>query len=285
MIVGLRGAALGALLLLVAWDARGQAPAAAPVVERAMAVLPLEAKTGVNPDAAEFLTETVVVELRRTGLWQRVVTPRDMISMLSTLEQKQLVRCAQDECTLVDVEIAGALGVSHMLVGTVGKLGGTYLLALKVLDLKTGLAAASVTQRVRGETEEALADAVPVVVAELMRGMGLLVPEAPSESRPRWPLAAVGAGVGSLVGGVGLALVGLLPLLLGVAGSAWAYSTPEAFAPLVAGVPSRNERVLLRVFGPAATGGLVGGAVLLVALVLTALGVAGLGAGAGALLR
>ena len=125
-----------------------------------VAVFRLEPKHGVPPGAADLLTDTLLNEVRGSGAFSRVVSPAEIAVLMAPEQQQFLVRCASDECALVDNELAGALGVSHILVGNLGKLGNSYLLNLRLLDVQSSVLLASLSERAKGDTEEALLDLV-----------------------------------------------------------------------------------------------------------------------------
>lgn len=211
------------LLMLLLWP--GAAPAVGPAPAASVAVFRLEAKLGVPAGAADLLTETLLSEVRRSGAFARVVSPAE-ISLLMRPEQQQfLLRCATDECALVDNELAGALGVSHILVGNLGKLGNSYLLNLRLLDVRSSVLLASLSERARGHTEEALLDLVRPAVVRLLQDGGMApaptpAPAASSADGTRrrilwgvaggWAAVAVSVGAASVVGvGAALAVAGV----------------------------------------------------------------------------
>lgn len=109
------------LLVMMLVAATAPAPshpvAGLPAPLPSVAVFSLEAKHGVPPGAADLLTDNLLAQLRKTGAFSQVVSPADIAVLMPPDEQKFLMRCASDECAVVDNEVAGALGVSHVLVG------------------------------------------------------------------------------------------------------------------------------------------------------------------------
>lgn len=175
-----------------------------------LAVLLLEAKTGVAPETAEAITDNLVDEIRRSAAFSRVVAQKEIQALLDFEMQRQLAQCSEDSCV---AELAGALGVDFILTGSVAKLGGSYLFNARLLHVRSVTAASAISLRLRSDTDEALLDAVKPAVIQLITEARLLNPEArkrmdhyranpvgpptapPSEPAHRWrlPLGVAGA--------------------------------------------------------------------------------------------
>ncbi len=87
---------------------------------------------GVEASVAQNLTDLVTNQLRELGLFQ-VTSSQDIRNMLQFQADKRTVGCESDVACLV--EIGGALGVEYLVAGTVGKLGDTYLLSLRLIHI------------------------------------------------------------------------------------------------------------------------------------------------------
>ncbi|MEW5851050.1 MAG: hypothetical protein AB2A00_19845 [Myxococcota bacterium] len=211
------------MLLLLAFFLAGLADARAETETPTLAVLPLEAKLGVPPQAAELLTDNLLTEVRNTRIFGRVVGPQEIATLMPAEQQSFLIKCASDECALVDQELAGALGVSHLIVGNLGKLGSSYLINMRMLELKTSTVLATLSERVRGESPELLLDALRPSLTKLLVDSGFIKPQnapapaaaaipgapattsttAPESSTPsRLPILRAVGGVGLLVAAV-----------------------------------------------------------------------------------
>ncbi|MEW5851338.1 MAG: hypothetical protein AB2A00_21295 [Myxococcota bacterium] len=158
------------LLLLLLLAASPVRAAGKPI----LAVLPLDAAAGVDRAQAQLFTEPLVQELRDSRAFTRVVTPQELAALMPPEQQAQLLRCAQDECAVVDLDLAGALGASHLLVGNVGRLDDVWLLNVKLLELSTSLVVGSVSERVTGPAS-ALLDAIRPAVRKLLQQGGFAV--------------------------------------------------------------------------------------------------------------
>ncbi|MEW5851845.1 MAG: hypothetical protein AB2A00_23850 [Myxococcota bacterium] len=213
----------------------GAAPTTpAPPVTRTLAVFSLEPKVGVPKPVADLLSETLVAELRSSKAFARVVSPREIAVLMPAEQQKFLIQCASDQCGMVDEDLAGVLGVSHLLVGSLGRLGTSYLLNLRILELRTSVAVATVAERIKGQTDEALLDAMgPAVHKLLVDGGWAPEPQAPKDvvaapspaaeptsAERSSPLKLARLGL-RVLGGVGL-VVGAVALLGGLTAAATA---------------------------------------------------------------
>lgn len=236
----------------------------APAV-RSVAVFRFSAG-GMDAAAADLLTDDVVEEVRASGAFAQVVSPNEVDTRIGAVGQQQLRDCALDRCALVDRELAGALGVTHLLAGSVARLGDQVGVSLKLVELRTANEVATVRRDV------ARAEALPREVraatralleqAHLVRGMAA----APEQANPLQPVLW-GLGVGGGVAGVVLAVAGLA-----VAGALNAAVWMTWFVyPLP--TPTQNYQQRVNLLRGTAVGGVAAGAGL-GALALLAFGVA-----------
>lgn len=157
--------AVAALLTLVLPAARVHAGSAPPTV----AVMTLEAKAGVTPDAAELVSDRLCTSITDAKVFGRVVTNKELESTMGLEAKKQLLDCKSDSCA---AEIAAAWAVIHMVTGSVGKLGDALILNLRLIDVKQGVAVSRQSEKVAGG-EEALFDAIQPAVTRLLLESGL----------------------------------------------------------------------------------------------------------------
>lgn len=145
----------GALLVALAL-------AGAPEAVR-IAALQLEG-SGVPPEMVETATILIPTEIRRARPGAQVMSSEDVRSLL-TLQKNRAVlgACGADQACLVDV--GGALGADEIVGGRLGKLGETWVLELRRVDVKKAQNLASTTRAVR--SAEGLVEAVRSAAAEL----------------------------------------------------------------------------------------------------------------------
>lgn len=79
------------------------------------------------------LNNVVVQELDRVGLF-RVISMSEISQMIQYDQLKTAMGCDDESCL---AEIGGALGVDMLVSGTIGKIGSTYVLSLKLVDVKS----------------------------------------------------------------------------------------------------------------------------------------------------
>ena len=99
-----------------------------------------------------------------------------MVAMESILQEQdfQISGCASDECA---VEIGQLFGVSIMMAGSIGKVGSTYSIVLRTINVETGQVASSLTSRYRGEIDgllDRMEDIAKEWVADYQRSTGAL---------------------------------------------------------------------------------------------------------------
>lgn len=151
----IRHAACIALLLLSAASARAAA-------RTTLAVLELT-DGGVGAQTARNLTDVVAATLNDVGVFS-VITRADMRRMLEIEQEKQILGCESDVSCLA--EVGGALGAALFVTGSVGRVGGSTLLSLALVDTQGA--------RVRAREQRQLA-ADADLVAEMRRAVRFLV--------------------------------------------------------------------------------------------------------------
>lgn len=173
-----------------------------------MVVLPWTVAEGVGQNTT-FLDEVFLAELEKhVPKAVEVVGSRDIATILDHEQQKQLLGCDDSSCL---VELGNALGASHLVVPTVGKMGERYIVGCKVV----GVVDASVLFRkvLDVEGEEEVLTAVQQMALELAASRGwaaqpvaTLATETNADQEEANGLFYIGAGLA----GVGaLAAVGL----------------------------------------------------------------------------
>jgi hypothetical protein len=127
----------------------------------------------------------------------RVVTSRDIATMLGLERQKQLLGCADSSACMT--ELADALGVDGLLVGDVVKVGTRVQVSVRVVDPAAGKHLAAYTTQLAREQDvfDALTDAGRRLREQLLPGP---TPAVRARNLFWVPLAAgaafLGAGVG-----------------------------------------------------------------------------------------
>jgi TolB-like protein len=131
-----------------------------------IAVMPIAPGEGVEEKTAAALTEAAVAELRRRPDVQ-LVTPKEISALLSLEQQKVALGCQDESCI---AEIGGALGVDRMVTGDMARLGQSWLVHLKVLDVAKARVVTQADRRIKGGTIDDVLDALPSLAEELFPG-------------------------------------------------------------------------------------------------------------------
>jgi TolB-like protein len=149
---------------LVCW--LGARPAAAES-KRKIAVLELTAR-GLSDDLAKSITDLVAREVDRSGLFTTISTD-DVRAMLQHEENKMMLGCNDEACL---AEIGGALGVELLLSGSVGKIGETFVVSLKLIDVRRAAVVSREERTVQGKADDLVStsrEAVKVLLRPLMK--------------------------------------------------------------------------------------------------------------------
>lgn len=169
----------------------------APILR--IAVYDLE-RSGVDGRLVRIVTDSLLVELRKLKRVD-VVGMDEIRAMLELEADKQILGCEEDTSCLA--EIADALGVDALVVGTLASVADASVFGLKRIEQKTATTSGSVNYRLEPNDGEEFLAAVGRAVEELFpdvplkdgetRGvseeMALLINPPPL---PRWSALAVG---------------------------------------------------------------------------------------------
>ncbi len=129
-----------------------------------IALLRLSPLGDVDPKTAAVLTEALAGELRkRAGL--SVMAESDIAALLGVEKTKTMLGCSDVGCI---AEVGGALGADRVVHGSIGRVGASLLVNLTSLDPRKAAHAASVSERLRGASDEAFLDALPRIVDGLI---------------------------------------------------------------------------------------------------------------------
>lgn len=159
-------------------------------------VIDLKVEEGVSESAVRLLNELLLTKLQTTGKYD-VVGQADLRSMLDLEKEKQLTGCSEVSCM---AELAGALGAERALFGSVGTIGETYVLNLRLLNNLEAKVEARWSESFEGDEEE--------LVAAVDRAVASLVPvEMVAEEEDRfyqtwWFWTLVGVGVAGTTAGI-----------------------------------------------------------------------------------
>jgi hypothetical protein len=132
--------------LLAAGPAAAQAPK-----KTTAAILDLESR-GVAETEAAALSERLRSELFQTGAFDMMERGK-MQDILQEQGFQQSGACNTNACA---VEVGQLIGVEKMIAGSLGKVGKTYSVGLRMVDVRTGRMEQSVTEDYTGEIDKLL---------------------------------------------------------------------------------------------------------------------------------
>ena len=127
-----------------------------------VAVMPLTAQ-GVDEASALVVTDALSDELMRDGK-VRVMERSQMEKLLKEQGFQQSGVCEGTDCALV---MGKLLAIDRMVVGSLGKLGESYTLSVRSVDVATGEVLGSARRMRKGAIDDVIADLLPLVTKDL----------------------------------------------------------------------------------------------------------------------
>jgi hypothetical protein len=177
-----------------------------------IAVLDLGAQ-GIDASSAAMVSDLLRTEIFNTGLF--TIVERGEVDKIIAEQGLQKSGCTDQACA---VEIGKLLAARKMLVGTVGKLGESFLINARIIDVELGTM--EFADSARAENQTKLADAVAEFAKKLGKRIrastdaaAAAVSAGPPRVRPyrKWGLISLGVGVAAGAFGLveHLALLGI----------------------------------------------------------------------------
>lgn len=165
--------------------------AAAAPAKAKLLVMRSKPAQGITADSAALLDEIIMSELSKDPRFD-VVGEAEVMKLIQVESLKQQVGCDSDSCL---AEIGGALGAEYLVSATLGRLGDSFVVSLKLMRLRNAQVQRW-TETVPAK-EDALVDGV-------RRSVHAILPvEAGQVGRHRWSYVALGTG-GALAGAGGI---------------------------------------------------------------------------------
>lgn len=177
-----------------------------------LAIMPLQAKR-VDAETVKVLDDLLVALIDQKGKFD-ILSYADMENLIGFDAMRKMVGCDTDSCM---VELGGALGVTYLLSGNVGRIGEQMMIGLTLSNPEEARTLGR-SQKIIENDEALLVDALKEVAKTLMREAGLTLGSSSQESAPaseihaetpepspalEWALAGFGAaslGVGGYFG-------------------------------------------------------------------------------------
>jgi len=126
---------------------------------QSVAVLEFDGR-GISDYEVGSLTDRLRSELVKTG--QVKVVERGRMQQILAEQDFQLAGCTSNECA---VEIGQFLGVTTMVAGSIGRVGSTYSIDIRTIDVQTSAIIQSITRDYRGRIDGLLVEMVRVAWA------------------------------------------------------------------------------------------------------------------------
>jgi hypothetical protein len=140
--------------------------AAAPAAAKSLALMGLRAGEGATEQLTDAVADALVSELRRAGA--TLITQDEVGAIVGLERQREVLGCDQAACY---AELSGALGVDELVTGGVSKLGTSWMIILKRIDLQQNKVVAQSDRRLKGGSVDDLLDVLPAMTRELLGGL------------------------------------------------------------------------------------------------------------------
>ena len=182
------------------------APKSAPKKpsEKTMIVFNIISERGVDRGLSRIVTEVVLDRAFKAKV-VKVIGQKDLDKMLSWEESKQLQGCTDTGCL---IRLAGALGADYYFEGSIGPVGDSYVITLKLMDAfkvevldRTTLTVKRDENIIVKTVENAVDDILHKSFAAIKAKTDLSVVSPPMTTITK-------TGIGLLAGGVGVAAIG-----------------------------------------------------------------------------
>lgn len=173
--------------------------AAAPEATEVTLAAPGLRYVGITEQQGDVYLDFFAQQVTKRGV--HVTTRADIAAVLGLERQKALLGCSETSCI---AELAGALGVSALIVGSIATAGNGFVVNLKVMEASGSTRALAIFSE-RVANEDALYALLESSAAELVRTLR----PAPAATTTARSLAWLPLGVGLVSGAVGGVLFGL----------------------------------------------------------------------------
>jgi TolB-like protein len=166
-----------------------------PLEGETLIVFDMIPEHGVSKGVANLLTEVVLDQAAKLKKYN-VIGQKDLDKMLFWETNKTLKGCTESSCL---VQIAGAMGASYYIEGSIGIVGGQMVITLKFMDALRAVVLARTTRTINNDES---------ILVRNMREMTLKIlgVEVGVEKGPLWMRVAgftgVGLGVASFGGAI-----------------------------------------------------------------------------------
>ena len=124
-----------------------------------------------------------MAEVRKREPKAQVVSAEEIRSMVQVEGDKQQLGCHSDKELACLAEIGGALGVERVIIGSLGRLGSTYVYSLKLVDVTHAQVLRSGSLNLATHDDDELLSATIKLVADLFPRTVVVLPDEVGRSR------------------------------------------------------------------------------------------------------
>ena len=151
----------------------GQAPSTSSGQAIPIAVMDFDGR-GISEIEAAALTDRLRNELFRLGAFE--VVERGLMENILAEQDFQLTGCTSNECL---VEVGQLLGAKQIVGGSISKVGGTFTVSARIVDVETGRVLRVSDYDLQGDLDLLLTQGMGAVAARLADAEGTLAPGVP----------------------------------------------------------------------------------------------------------
>ncbi len=131
-----------------------------------LAVAQLQGGDGTTPGMVKIVGEAMASELRRRKSFQ-VLTHDELQTLLSHEQLEQLLGCGDATCY---ARIGNAAGAQALAFGSLGRVGQSWIVTLKIIEVARARVVAVADRRIKDGTVDDLLDQLPGMAGELVEG-------------------------------------------------------------------------------------------------------------------
>lgn len=117
-----------------------------------VAVLDIEGTGEGITEILPILTEVLTSQVANLGKYE-VVSGQDIEAMMGFEKQKDMVGCMDSACL---AEIGGALGVDRLISSNIGKVGSTFVVNIKLMNIREAKTEGRHYEMVKGELDQVI---------------------------------------------------------------------------------------------------------------------------------
>ncbi|UCH63606.1 MAG: DUF2380 domain-containing protein [Fidelibacterota bacterium] len=131
---------------------------------------------GLSDPEIQTLTNRLRVNLTQLGGYR--IIERGLMLQILQEQDFQMTGCTSDECA---VEVGQLLGAQFMLAGSLGRVGSTWTIDMRIIDVETGAAIRSASYDTRGEIDQVLTEGLGAATRKII---GVAAPVEPVAAAP-----------------------------------------------------------------------------------------------------